>query len=213
MNFTSDIDIDMADRSQILSIVKHIPAAIRNGDSARRHNTGVYVTEIPYDPLNECCAIDYREAEKRGYVKLDLLNVGIYRYVRDEYHLVDLMFDPPWDKLYDREFFELLIHVGKHWDVLQQMPQPIDSVARLAMFLGIIRPAKRHLIGKLWSEVATEIWKPTSDGYWFKKSHSIAYAHLVVVHINLLMECYQKTEGYDLSGLVVNSGDLSNQND
>lgn len=67
------------------------------------------------------------------------------------------------------------------------MPEPIDSIPRLAMFLALIRPAKKHLIGKSWKEVAETIWDKGSDGYSFKKSHAIAYAHLVVVHMNLLM--------------------------
>jgi hypothetical protein len=54
------------------------------------------------------------------------------------------------------------------------------------MFLAIIRPAKRHLIGKKWSEVAETVWKTGNDGYGFKRSHSIAYSHLVVVNMNLL---------------------------
>jgi transcriptional/translational regulatory protein YebC/TACO1 len=29
----------------------------------RRHNSGVYVTDIPYDPVNQCAAIDYESAE------------------------------------------------------------------------------------------------------------------------------------------------------
>ena len=69
------------------------------------------------------------------------------------------------------------------------MPEPIDSIPRLAMFLSVIRPGKRHLIGKPWAEVAKTIWEPQQDGsYTFKKSHSLAYAHLVVVHMNLLEE-------------------------
>ena len=66
------------------------------------------------------------------------------------------------------------------------MPEPIDSIPRLAMFLAAIRPAKKHLIGLPWREVAKTIWDKGSDGYSFKKSHAIAYAQLVVVHMNLL---------------------------
>ena len=66
------------------------------------------------------------------------------------------------------------------------MPEPIDSIPRLAMFLAIIRPGKKHLIGNTWAEIAKTVWDKAEDGYTFKKSHSIAYAHLVVVHMNLL---------------------------
>jgi hypothetical protein len=53
----------------------------------------------------------------------------------------------------------------------------------------MIRPAKRHLIGKNWTEVMSDVWvKPTSDEYFFKKAHAVAYAHVVVVQMNLLCE-------------------------
>jgi hypothetical protein len=54
------------------------------------------------------------------------------------------------------------------------------------MFLSIIRPAKRHLIGKKWSEVAETVWQTGNDGYGFKRAHSVAYSYLVVVAMNLL---------------------------
>ena len=67
------------------------------------------------------------------------------------------------------------------------MLEPVNSIPRLMMLLAIIRPAKRHLIGKPWKEVAQNIWEKPDDGsYAFKKSHACAYAHLVKVHMNLL---------------------------
>jgi hypothetical protein len=59
----------------------------------------------------------------------------------------------------------------------------------MAMFLAVIRPAKRHLAGKTWSEVARTVWnRPTDGSYYFKKAHSVSYAHLVAIHMNLLAE-------------------------
>lgn len=188
MRIDSDIDIDFGDRDKLLAIIKHTPAAMRNVNPMRRHNTGVYVTDIPYDPVNDIASIDYVEAEKRGYFKLDLLNVHVYNKVRDEKHLIELMRDPEWDKLQNKDFVEELIHLANHYQTLIKMPEPINSIPRLAMFLALIRPAKRHLIGKTWKEISQTIWDRESDGYSFKKSHAIAYAHLVVVHMNLLTE-------------------------
>ena len=93
---------------------------------------------------------------------------------------------PNWELLKKKEFVEQLVHLGNHYNNLQKMPEPVDSIPRLAMFLACIRPAKKHLIGKTWSEVSKTVWDKVDDGYSFKKSHSIAYAHLVVVHMNLL---------------------------
>lgn len=184
MKFQSDIDIDFADRQQILRIIRHVPAAI---DTNTAHNTGVYVTEIPRDPVSGRATIDYRSAEQRGYVKLDLLNVNVYSQVRDEADLYDLMTQtPPWARLQDSGFCQQLIHIGNHYDTIRRMPEPVDSIPRLAMLLAIIRPGKRDLIGLPWNRVAETIWKAPAEGYYFKRAHAVSYAHLVVVHMNLL---------------------------
>lgn len=188
MKFQSDIDIDFGNRDNILKHIKHIPAAMRNVTPIRKHASGVHVSDIPYDAINDMANIDYTEAEKRGYFKLDLLNVHIYNFVRDEQHLRELMKEPDWEMLKDRKTVESLIHLSKHYQSLQRMPEPVNSIPRLAMFLAVIRPAKKHLIGKPWVEVAKTVWEKESDDYHFKKSHSVAYANLVVVHMNLLKE-------------------------
>lgn len=189
MRIDSDVDIDFGDRDKLLKLIKHTPAAIRNANPMRKHNTGVYITDIPYDPVNDMAAIDYAEAEKRGYFKLDLLNVHVYSQVRDEMHLINLMTtEPNWSMLTDYNKMKSLIHLQNHYQNIKKMPEPINSIPRLAMFLAVIRPAKRHLIGQSWAEVAKTIWDKNSDGYSFKKSHAIAYAQLVVVHMNLLEE-------------------------
>lgn len=188
MKFNSDIDIDFADRNQILKHIEHIPAAMTNVRPMRKHLSGIHVTEIPYDPVNDMATLDYTEAEKRGYLKLDFLNVHIYNEVRDEIHLIELMRDPNWNNLKDKRFVEKLIHLNNQYDNIQRMPEPINSIPKLAMFLAIIRPGKKHLIGKTWDEVSETVWQKGTDGYVFKKSHSLAYAHLVVVSMNLLEE-------------------------
>jgi hypothetical protein len=188
MKFQSDIDIDFADRNKILLLLQHTPASIiRENQPLEKHNTGVYFTDVPKDPFTGQSSLDYNAAEERGYVKLDFLNVNIYSQVSSEEHLIDLMQQiPPWERLYEKEFCEQLIHIGNHYDILTKMPNSVDSIEKLAMFLAIIRPAKRHLLGKTWDEVAKTIWEKTNEGYYFKHSHSIAYSHLVVVHMNLL---------------------------
>ena len=188
MKFNSDIDIDFGDREKVLSLIDHIPAAMRKVNPMRKHATGVHVTEIPYDPVYGMSSLDYADAEKRGYLKLDLLNVHVYNMVRDEQHLIELMREPDWSRLKNKDFVEKLIHLGNQYSTLRSMPEPIDSIPRLAMFLAIIRPCKKHLIGKSWKDVAKTVWDKGSDGYTFKKSHAIAYSHLVVVHMNLLEE-------------------------
>lgn len=186
MRIDSDIDIDLGDRDKLLAVIKHIPASMRNVIPNRKHPTGVYITDIPHDPVNDMAALHYVDAEKRGYFKLDLLNVHVYEQVRDEAHLIELMNEPDWTVLKERATVEKLIHLGNSYDLIQRMPEPIDSIPRLAMFLAAIRPAKRHLIGRTWKEINQTVWDKDHTGYSFKRSHAVAYAQLVVVHMNLL---------------------------
>ena len=180
-----DVDIDFGDRTQLLKHVQGVGARLENGN---KHNTGVYFTDIP-QAHNGLATVDHKTAEQLGYFKLDLLNVGVYTHVRNELHLVELMREPNWSKLHDKAFFEQLIHVGKHYETMAKMPENITSIPRMAMFLAVIRPGKRHLIGKTWAEVAQTVWdKAGLDSYSFKKSHSVAYAQLVAVHMNILEE-------------------------
>jgi hypothetical protein len=190
----SDIDIDFGDRDKILSLIRHIPASMRDEKGIKKHPTGVYITEVPYDPVTSLCALDYKEAEQRNYFKLDLLNVGIYQGVRDELHLVELMKEPNWERLKEKEFVEKLIHLNRQYNVLQRMPEPINSIPRLAMFLAVIRPAKRSLIGRTYKDISKTVWIDENIGYTFKKSHAVAYAQLVVVHMNLIEEAEKANE-------------------
>jgi hypothetical protein len=185
---SGDIDIDFGSREELLNHIEFVPAAMRKVSPIRKHATGIYVTDIPYDPVNDMASIDYSDAEERGYFKLDLLNVHVYNHVRDEAHLINLMCEPNWNKLRNSSFVEKLIHLNNQYYNLQKMPEPIDSIPRLAMFLAVIRPGKKHLIGKPWSEISKTVWDKGSDGYVFKRSHSCAYAQLVVVHMNILEE-------------------------
>lgn len=184
----SDIDIDLGDRDKLLSLIDHIPASIRKNNEVKRHQTGIYITGIPYDPITNLSSLDYEEAESRNYFKLDLLNVHVYNQVKDEDHLNELMKEPDWSMLSDPIKVEKLIHIGNHYNSLHRMPEPVNSIPRLAMFLAVIRPGKKHLIGLPWSEISKTIWNKEEGTYSFKKSHAVAYAHLVVVHMNLLKE-------------------------
>jgi hypothetical protein len=189
MKFKSDIDIDFGDRTRALELLNCTPASIMRDGRLVRHNTGVYPTDIPTDPFLGIASIDYESAEDLGYAKLDFLNVSLYTQIKSEQHLTELMSqEPVWDLLLDAEFCSQLIHVGNHHDLLMRCPEPVDSIPRMAMFLALIRPGKRHLVGRTWQEVAKTIWDITEEGYTFKKSHAVAYAHLVAVHMNLICE-------------------------
>lgn len=189
-----DIDIDFPDRDRALAVFDHVAASRKEGSEMKPHNTGIYVTSTPKDVRNNRSTIDYKEAEQRGYFKIDFLNVSMYAGIKNEEHLIQLMNQEPiWELLEDDSFTDLLFHVNGYGTILRQMKP--TSVEELAMLLALIRPAKRYLLGKTWTEIGQEIWtKPTNGEYYFKKSHAIAYATAIVVQMNLI--CEQISYGY-----------------
>ena len=180
-----DIDIDFGNRDVILSQLKHRVAKLSTG---KKHNTGVYATEIPHNPIDNLSTIEHKEADERGYFKLDFLNVSIYKDVRNEAHLTELMErEPLWELLEHEDFSEKVFHLNGHSSLLKLLKP--NSVEQLAATLAIIRPAKRHLANESWEMIMKEVWtKPTDGTYYFKKAHAVSYAMACVVHMNLLCE-------------------------
>lgn len=181
----ADIDIDLADRNILLDKIDHICASIINDDKLIKHKTGVYFQTVPVDPRTGYCSVDYKNAQSKGYFKVDFLNVGLLSQIKSNDYIYDLINkEPDWNKLQDYNIVKNLFHVHNHFDVLQTMKP--DSVEKLAAVLAIIRPAKRHLLGKNWNEVLDQVWlKPQSEEYFFKKSHAIGYALTIVMQLNL----------------------------
>jgi len=188
---SADIDIDFADRDQILKLIQHIPARQLINGQVRRHNSGVYPTDIPYDPINNCAAIDYESAETRGYFKIDFLNMGVYQLITSPDHYEEmLMATPPWERLWqDSAWASQLSHIGNYTELLKSM-RP-DSIPRMAAFISVIRPGKAHLQNQAWKDVFASVWDgDDSRGYTFKKAHALSYAALVALHMNLLNQVF-----------------------
>ena len=184
---SADVDIDLADREQVLKLIHATAARQLHQGAVRRHNSGVYITDIPYDPVNKCAAIDYETAEDRGYFKIDLLNMSVYQLVKSPEHYAEMLAqEPDWSRLWtDPEWAKQLVHVGNYTDLLATMKP--DSITRMAAFIAIIRPGKAHLQNRPWKEVFESVWDgDNSKGFTFKHSHSISYAALVALHMNLL---------------------------
>jgi hypothetical protein len=189
MKIDFDVDIDMANREDFLRLVNHTPASIKNDAGVySKHNSGVYFQTMPIFPLEGYSSIDYETAEEEGWFKVDILNNGIYKDVKSEAHLNALMeIEPLWDLLEHEEFVTQLFHIGNYAHILSQYKP--TSIEQLAMILAIIRPGKKHLIGKSWDEIAATVWdKPTDGGYYFKHSHAVAYAVVITVQMNLICE-------------------------
>ena len=186
---SADIDIDLADRDQLLRLIQAVPARQVNQGQVRRHNSGIYVTDIPLDPVNACAAIDYETAEQLGYFKIDLLNMSVYQLIKSPEHYEQMLAKTPlWSRLWtDPEWASQLVHVGNYIELLKSM-RP-DTIPRMAAFISIIRPGKAHLQNKPWDEVFNSVWDgDASRGFVFKHAHAIGYAALVALHMNLLSQ-------------------------
>ena len=183
-----DVDIDFYDRDNTLKLFKHTPASMIRDGKIEKHKTGIYFHAVPEHPVTGNASLDYKNAEDRGYFKIDCLNVNIYKEVKSEQELVELMIqEPDWDMLQDRNFVDKLFHLNGHHNIVNKL-QP-KSIEQLAAVLAIIRPAKRQLMYKQWSDIMKEVWvKPTDGSYFFKKSHAVAYAQAIVVQMNLLQK-------------------------
>lgn len=182
-----DIDIDFYDRNKILEKISHHVAMRMQKDEELKHNTGIYFTNIPHNPFTNISTIEYKEAEERGYFKLDFLNVSMYEGIENEEHLVKLLTtEPNWSLLEYEEIVNQLFHINGHFDIVKKLKP--SSIEQLAAVLAVIRPGKRHLVDSNWDNIFSKVWTKTDEGYFFKKSHAIAYAHAIVVQLNALCE-------------------------
>jgi len=187
MIVTTDIDIDCANRDDVLKKLKHRIGRInRDEGKYEKHNTGVYFQDIPFDPFTNIATIDHKEAEELGYFKIDLLNVHLYKDIKDNEQLQELVDrEPLWELLEHKEIVEKLFHINKYYNLCKQhKPKSLED---LAMLLAIIRPGKAYLQGKDWETIRKDVWvKPTDGTYFFKRSHATGYGMAIIVQLNLL---------------------------
>jgi hypothetical protein len=171
----------------LLQLIQAVPARQVNQGQVRRHNSGIYVTDIPWDPVNACAAIDYETAEQLGYFKIDLLNMSVYQLIKNPAHYEQVLAqEPSWTRLWEEPAWaSQLVHVGNYTELLKTM-RP-DSIPRMAAFISIIRPGKAHLQNLPWEQVFATVWDgDASRGFVFKHAHAVGYAALVALHMNLL---------------------------
>lgn len=183
-----DVDIDLLDRTQILSKIDYVRASMITDNKLTPHKTGIYFQEAPIDPITGLCTLDHKHAEELGYLKIDFLNNGLYTGVNSEAHLQQLLdTEVKWSLLQRKDVVEQLYHIKEHFEIVSIMKP--TSIEQLAAVLAIIRPGKRYLLGKSWQQVDKEVWvKSEGESYSYKRSHSLAYSLSIVVQINLLVE-------------------------
>ena len=185
--FDVDIDVNSAvDRNQY-----GVRAMIYNKETERvlPHPSGVYLEPVPVDELTGGCAFDYEYGDQNGYMKIDMLTNKTYDLFNSKQHLLDALdAEPDWIRLLDEDFVSKLPHIGQHMDVVRKIrPKSIEELADL---VALIRPAKIQYIQSYMTNrtsVRRRLYlKPTDGSAYFKKSHAIAYALMIVAVMNVL---------------------------
>lgn len=152
------------------------------------HPSGIYVDcGMPVDEETGCASIDYKGAEERGFVKIDLLNNSVYDGFRSKEEMSACLKDPDWEQLKDPLFVAKLPHIGNHFDLVVKV-EP-KSIEDLADILALIRPGKRHLIDQYLDHkerTRKNLYRRPTTGMWFKKSHSFGYAAMIIISMNRL---------------------------
>jgi len=188
-----DLDLDMSKKTNdvMLKTLHHIPASKLNDKGISPHGVGNYFMDIPVDRISGLASIDYKRAEEEfGYIKIDFLHNSVYDRFENRQELLDVVdVEPDWSMLYQKSILERLPHISNYWTLINQLPK-IDSIEKLAMFIALIRPAKRRLIPIVekhgWKSIERDIWVKEDEGYQFKKSHAIAFAIMIKVALQTL---------------------------
>lgn len=181
-----DVDIDVqsnCDRTKYGT-----RAMVYNEEASKilPHPSGVYLEKIPVDSFTGNAAISHKDGDFYGFYKVDLLTNTTYdAFLSKEDLLSALEKEPDWSLLQKPRVVEKLPHVGRHFDMLQEItPTDVES---LADFLALIRPGKIHLIEdykKNPTHIRPKLYQRPKNGVFFKKSHAISYALMIVATLN-----------------------------
>jgi len=184
-----DVDFDVKDRDNVVSIFDVVRASILSKGDLVRHKDGVYFQNIPIDPQTGLAVFPYDTAEELGYYKIDFLPNHVYDGLTSADQIDQILEGPiDWSMFENVDFVRKLFHFGGRVDSNTEMAEVVaayapKSVDQLALLIAIKLPAKKHLIGSEWDVLEQEMWTKSHDKLpQFKKSHSIAYALTVIVH-------------------------------
>lgn len=184
-----DIDIDT---SPSFSAVKTFPSWVRasrvQDGKLLAHPVGMHPQRIAQDPITKLSAVPFEEAEDLGYLKIDLLHVGVYAAFKDRAEIERFSkLEPDWALLLDKTVQPKLFQLAKHNKLLDAV-KPTSTI-ELADCMALIRPGKRELLPiylKSRTEVRKALYlKDEESGYSFKRSHAVAYALVVKLQLHL----------------------------
>lgn len=189
MNDTHVGDIDVDVKSHTDKSKYGIRAMIYDSEKKqiRPHPSGYYINDnIPVDKESELASLDFKDAEERGFQKIDLLTNSSYDMFESKEEILEsLNKEPDWSLLKDEKFVKTLPHIANHFELVSII-EP-TSIQELADTLALMRPGKQHLIDSYLENpdrTRPNLYRKPKKGFRFKKSHAIAYACMIVCIMN-----------------------------
>lgn len=195
-----DIDIDTPSDFDPTAFFPSITRALKvdKDGKLKPHPCGVYFQRIATEPLtgNNLAAIPFERAEDEGYTKIDFLHLGILDGLHNKRLVRKLVrIEPNWDLLLDDDIIPSLFHL-RNWGKELKIIKP-RSIEEVADCLALIRPGKRKLVDYYREKtewVRSILYQPNEDEtYSFKRSHAIAYAHVIVLQLHLIQANLNET--------------------
>ena len=181
----SEFDVDIDVRPDTDRTLYGVRAMVYNEKTEKilPHPSGVYIEDVPVDALTGLCAFDYKYGSEKGFMKIDLLNNTAYEGFKNKEEVLDAVHgDVDWSLLKDPDVVRELPHIGNHFDLVSKV-EP-KSIEDLADVLALIRPAKKDLVDdyiKDKKRIRRTLYKrPREDLNYFKKSHAVSYAMMIV---------------------------------
>ena len=182
-----DVDIDVPSKTD--KSIFGVRSMIEVDGNIQPHPSGYYVDDVPTDPLTGLCAFDVSYGDAQGWQKIDLLSNTSYDMFSSKEEVLRLMdMTPQWDLLLDKDILKRLPHITNHYDILERV-RP-SSIEDLADVLALIRPAKINLLDKYVAnpeKIRKKLYL-RSNKHYFKKSHAISYAVMIVCVLNKITE-------------------------
>lgn len=187
-----DIDIDIpsnVDREKLLPLATR--ASMVQHGTLVPHPCGMYLQNMPRDPITGLACIPYDQADEYGYTKIDFLHLHILNQFESKDHIKRLLqIAPDWSLLRQRDVVERLFQINNHFDVVYNI-RPHDIMS-LADCIAIIRPGRSELLPEYINspdktEVRRKLYTVSSaDKYSYKKGHAISYAMVIVLQLHLI---------------------------
>lgn len=183
-----DLDIDVAGTFNPAEV---FPGWVRastllNGE-LRPHPCGYYPQEVAQDPILHLAAAPYQAIEELGYLKVDFLHNSVYDHFTNRDEIEELLkMEPEWNLLLIPSVQEKLFQLSKHGEMLD-IVRP-KNIEELADVLALIRPGKRGILDLYLNNrtKARQQLYAKSKQYYFKRSHAIGYAMVIVLQLHLI---------------------------